>query len=167
MAEKLSVLNKIYYKLPVCLQNVMCGIKGYLVNKRRYNKKFYQYLKLYENKNVIPVDELKHFLQEAKNVPFYEKLFCKCGFDIDGKNIYEELQKLPILSKNDVVENQKQIINPRYEGEVIEIGTSGTTGAGLFFPMAVDAEVRQWAVWWRYRRNLGIQIGTWCGWFGG
>ena len=167
MAEKLSVLNKIYYKLPVCLQNVMCGIKGYLVNKRRYNKKFYQYLKLYENKNVIPVDELRHFLQEAKNVPFYEKLFCKCGFDINGENIYKELQKLPILSKNDVVENQKQIINPRYEGEVIEIGTSGTTGAGLFFPMAVDAEVRQWAVWWRYRRNLGIQIGTWCGWFGG
>ena len=77
MAEKLGVLNRIYYKLPVCLQNVMCGIKGYLVNKRRYNKKFYQYLKLYENKNVIPVDELKHFLQEAKNVPFYEKLFCK------------------------------------------------------------------------------------------
>lgn len=73
MAEKLSVLNKIYYKLPVCLQNVMCGIKGYLVNKRRYNKKFYQYLKLYENKNVIPVDELETFFAGSKECSHFMK----------------------------------------------------------------------------------------------
>lgn len=28
-------------------------------------------------------------------------------------------------------------------------------------------ENKQWAVWWRYRRALGIELDTWCGWFGG
>ncbi len=45
--------------------------------------------------------------------------------------------------------------------------TSGTTGAGLRFPVTRRAHQEQWAIWWRYRRWHGIGIDTWCGYFGG
>ena len=167
MAEKLGVLNKLYYKLPVCLQNLMCSVKGYLVCRRRYNKSFYKYLELYEGGKVNAILELRRFLQEAEKSEFYKDLFESTKFNIEAENIYDELRKLPVLLKSDVVKNHRKILNTHYVGKTIDVGTSGTTGAGLFFPMAVDAEIKQWAVWWRYRRNLGIGLDTWCGWFGG
>jgi phenylacetate-CoA ligase len=51
--------------------------------------------------------------------------------------------------------------------EAISCHTSGTTGSGLVFPVALSAEREQWAVWWRYRQSHGITRDTWCGYFGG
>lgn len=45
--------------------------------------------------------------------------------------------------------------------------TSGTTGGGLRFATTLQAVQEQWAIWWRYRRWHGIEIDTWCGYFGG
>ena len=36
-----------------------------------------------------------------------------------------------------------------------------------FFWETDESLNKQWAIWWRYRRQLSIQIDTWCGWFGG
>lgn len=167
MAEKLGLLNRVYYKLPVCFQNLMCSIKGYLVCMRRYNEQFYGFLGQYESGQIDSVGELRRFLRSARNTAYYKNLFDKVGFDTETEDIYAELQKLPILSKQEVIKHHAEIVNKSYQGKTIDIGTSGTTGTGLFFPMSVEAEIKQWAVWWRYRRKLGINIGMWCGWFGG
>ena len=167
MAEKLGLLNRVYYNLPVWMQNVMCSAKGYVICKRRYKRQFYKYLYQYEKGEIDPERELRNFLEIANRTNFYNSLFAKSGFDLNTLDIYAEIRKLPILSKQDIIDNYQGIVNDKYVGKTIGIGTSGTTGVGLFFPMAVETEMKQWAVWWRYRRRLGITLGTWCGWFGG
>ena len=37
----------------------------------------------------------------------------------------------------------------------------GTTGKGLVFWETDESLNKQWAIWWRYRRQLSIQIDTW------
>jgi phenylacetate-CoA ligase len=106
-------------------------------------------------------------LKNIKDVPFYKQWFKKYSFDINAKNIYAELKKLPVLTKDIVKENVEQLSNPSYSGKISKMKTSGTTGSGLVFPYSLEMENKQWAVWWRYRRWHGIDFNIWCGWFGG
>lgn len=76
-------------------------------------------------------------------------------------------QSLPIIDKSIVKAHYYDFVNTQFLGRTIMAHTSGTTGSGLTFPLGIDAENRQWAIWWKYRRSLGIELGTWCGWFGG
>jgi len=45
--------------------------------------------------------------------------------------------------------------------------TGGTTGSAFGFYTTNQTLCEQWAVWWRYRRSMGIKFGQWCGLFGG
>jgi phenylacetate-CoA ligase len=45
--------------------------------------------------------------------------------------------------------------------------TSGTTGAGLRFPVTRQFQRDQYAVWWRYRDWHGLKMDAWCAYFGG
>ncbi len=78
-----------------------------------------------------------------------------------------KLSDFKAITKLDVKQDYYDYINTAYLGKTVKVHTSGTTGSGLVFPISVDAEQRQWAVWWRFRESIGIKFGTWCGWFGG
>jgi phenylacetate-CoA ligase len=159
--------NTIYDRSPVCVQNLICSTKGYLICRRRYNRNFYHYLKNFKDREYDPSNCLKIFIKNVANTPFYKRIFNKCGFNIDADDIYTEIKKLPIINKEIVKEDIKQFYNPDYKGKV-DIGhTSGTTGGGLIFPYSVEMENKQWAIWWRYRQWHGIDLDKWCGWFGG
>ena len=149
--------------MPVWVQNLMCSIKGYLIMNRRYGKGFYDELKALEQGVYNPAEELKTFLDCASRVPFYAKVFSANT----GKDGYELLKQFPILTKDVVKEHISEIENNSCTEPRILMRTSGTTGGGLVFPYTVRMENRHWAIWWRYRRRLGIDFNTWCGWFGG
>ncbi|MFW6311773.1 MAG: hypothetical protein ACOC1K_06010 [Nanoarchaeota archaeon] len=163
--------ENIYLKLPILLQYLLLNLKGYLIRKKRYNKQFYKYLKLYE-KNLglelkTPSDEFYNFIKYANNSHFWNKIFKKYDFNINAENLFKELEKLPILNKNIVKDNYNDI-QLNINGDQVEYThTSGTTGSGLVFPQTRTMENKQWAIWWRYRRMHGISLNDWCGWFGG
>jgi phenylacetate-CoA ligase len=163
----MSILNTIYNSSPVFIQNLFCSAKGYLIQKRRYNSNFYRQLHKYENREYDSVSCLKQFLEICQNIPYYQKLFKQYEFDITAKNLYKELEKLPILTKEIVKENIANITNPYFKGKVYQAKTSGTTGSGLVFPYSIEMENKQWAVWWRYRHWHGVDLDMWYGWFGG
>lgn len=156
-------LNTIYDHSPVWFQNIMCSIKGWQIRRRRYNKQFYNELKSYEinlyDKNLM----LDEFLHSAVEVPAYKDTMGKYSHLV-GKDL---LSKFPIITKSDVKDRLESFINHDCTEPQFLMRTSGTTGGGLVFPYTVRMENRHWAVWWRYRRRLGIQLDTWCGWFGG
>lgn len=160
-------LEKIYNASPVFVQNVFCSVKGFLICRKRFNKNFKRQLSLYCANYYQPEEELRHFLEAICNVPYYRKLFKECAFDVRAKDIYSELRKLPILTKQDVKDHLDEIVNHSFKGETYWMHTSGTTGSGLVFPCSREMENKQWAVWWRYRLEHGIELDTWCGWFGG
>ena len=101
-------------------------------------------------------------------VPYYTKLFNDGGINPDSIKTLDDLKVLPILSKQIVNANPESFLSsaiPR--NKMVTAHTSGTTGSGFVFKTTQEAICEQWAVWWRYRRALGIEYGTLCGQFGG
>lgn len=161
-----SYLNSIYLNSPVCLQNILISLKGYLIRRRRFNKNFYLTLDYYENNySQVDLNRLSLFLKHAMQSPFWSKRFEEYNVDIYSDDLIGELKKMPILTKKEVKDNIHAI--SIFCPNTITANTSGTTGSGLSFPYTIEMENRQWAIWWRYRRKLGLSLNDWCGWFGG
>ncbi len=164
----MSVITKIYDASPVWVQNLMCSTKGWLITRRRFNSHFYWELEQFEAHQYDPKETLCRFLRRCGEVDFYrESIDPYFLTHLTPENVYEEMKRLPIISKADVREHLSEISALNGSGSSITMHTSGTTGGGLVFPYSVEMENKQWAVWWRYRRRLGIQLDTWCGWLGG
>lgn len=64
-------IEKLYNSSPVWLQNVICSAKGYLINRRRYGKGFYEALSEYEQNGMTHEQRLHNFLSAIKYVPYY------------------------------------------------------------------------------------------------
>ena len=156
-------LEKLYDMAPIWVQNLMCSVKGWQIVRRRYGKGFYSELDALENGAYAPQKELEVFLETSKQVPYYSGLFT-ANKDKSGTEL---LRLFPILTKTDVKTHLNEMVNKQCTEPQFMMRTSGTTGGGLVFPYTVRMENKHWAVWWRYRRRLGINLDTWCGWFGG
>jgi phenylacetate-coenzyme A ligase PaaK-like adenylate-forming protein len=75
-------------------------------------------------------EHLKNTLVRAnENVPFYQKRFRDAGFNpaTDFKSP-ADLARIPLLTKDDVRRNFRELIDSRYCWDAVEAGTSGTTG---------------------------------------
>src|SRR5690606_30967019 len=134
-----------------------------------FNSNFIQQLARYEKQNSYEVDEsqLKLFIHHATKSSFWKERFIKFGVDIDSPRLLDEIHKLPLLKKEEVRANIDAIKLEVPGDKVIPIGTSGTSGSSLKFTQTVSMENKQWAIWWRYRKGLGITLDTWMAWFGG
>ncbi|TYB69463.1 AMP-binding protein [Bizionia saleffrena] len=166
---------KIYESLPFFLQNLACTAKGLSIKRKRQNSSFYSHLLFYEksfkfsNESIINYQKKQLFrlLNEAKKSDYWKRKFEKYELNINSEiNVFEELKKLPLLSKEDVFYNREEILTTNIK-KLNQVKTGGTTGKGLTFWETDEALNKQWAIWWRYRRGLGIDLNTWCGWFGG
>ena len=169
--------EELYLKLPVGLQNLACSFEGWRVNRKRYSPDFHRKLSELESRSFASPDEihafrdarLSAFVQHAfEHVPYYRRLSRQLGISAHDIRTFEDLRVLPILTKPQVQQTPAdfQADNiPNRDCKIVH--TSGTTGAGLRFRTTLDADREQWAVWWRYRRSHGIQLNTWCAYFGG
>ena len=163
-------IQQLYDISPVWVQNLMCSVKGWLINRRRYGKAFYAELERYENGHYHQTHELLKMLETVTDMEVYKPYLAEVDWEAlkeKPESIYEVIARFPVIRKIQVKNNIDSFANPTFQGEKIVMQTSGTTGGGLIFPYSVEMENRQWAVWWRYRRALGITQETWCGWFGG
>lgn len=166
----MSVLDRIYDTSPAFFQNIMCSVKGWLIQRRRFNDQFFEELKKYKDRDYDPEKELINFLLDVRDVPCYKNILNDDFFEIckrEKGRIYKELKRFPIIDKQYVKSHSAEIVNKSCKEPVITMRTSGTTGSGLVFPCTIKMENKQWALWWRYRNNIGIRFDTLCGWFGG
>ncbi len=163
----MDIKRIIYNNSNVLIQNILCSLKGYIIRLQRYNRNFFIELDRYENNYYVPEDALRDILNSASNCEYYKKIIIKNNINLNATNIFEELKKFPILKREYVASNYESFINKQYKGKTFKIGTSGTTGTSLVFPCSVDRNNKQWAIWWRYWRKLGIDFNTMCGHFGG
>ena len=162
---------ELYHTLPNFLKQIACSFEGKKISKRRYDSNFHELLHEYNQRLQLSKTEffqfrnklLVKFIKYAiENIPYYSQIYKEEFQTVD------DLSKLPILSKEIVRTNSHQL-SPIFKNNSDNIcsHTSGTTGAGLVFPVSKLAEKHQWATWWRYRNNLGIAFKTKCGIFTG
>lgn len=163
-------LQQLYESAPTWLQNLAVNVEGRIICKRRYSKHFREELRRFEEHEYDPTSELRQFLLSSKDVEAYKESFNSVivsGLKDETSDVTKILAQFPIIGKTQVKEHISNYTNHSYNGKLFTMRTSGTTGSGLAFPYPVDFENKQWAIWWRFRRTLGIQFNTWCGWFGG
>lgn len=163
-------LENLYLNSPVFIQSLLINIQGLKIKLTRFNADFQAYLNHYMNSDPCKTDQkqLYNFLLEAQKTTFWATRFKTSNVDIRATNeLLKELQKLPILTKQEVKYNLENIVNTDLKEKISYNHTSGTTGSGMVFPQTLSMENKQWAVWWRYRKLHGITTGTWMGWFGG
>lgn len=166
-----------YLRLPIQLQNLVCSIEGWRIQRSRNDSHFWQYLAAAEARSFWPVEQIVTFRNQrlaafvrhcAETVPHYRKLFHELGASPGDIRSPEDLQLLPILTKAVVQERSAEFISEAVPTKLRRIAhTSGTTGGGLHFIITPQSTYEQWSIWWRYRRWHGLQPGTWCGYFGG
>jgi len=173
----MSKLEGLYSKLPIPLQHLACSIEGWRIQRSRYGGDYPSLLSAAETRTFWSVEQVQEFRDQclrnfvrhcAQTVPFYRRQFEERGISYNNIQTLNDLKYLPILTKQQVQENYPALLSeavPRSRSIVAH--TSGTTGGGLRFATTLQAMQEQWAVWWRYRRWLGIQQDTWCGYFGG
>lgn len=167
---------KIYNKLPILVQNIACNYEGLRIKKTRYGDAFWKFLKEYEARNTWTYKEICDYRDERlrsliehsyKTVPYYRNLFDDLGLDYKEIRTLSDLKVLPILDKQTINDNFDKFVSTNYDkNNLIMSHTSGTTGSGFKFYTTPEAISEQWAVWWKYRKNLGIDFDMWSANFG-
>lgn len=166
----------LYGKLPIPLQNVICGAVGHRLERQRYGKGYEDVLAGAEKRTWSPTAEvtayrdsrLQAFVDHcARSVPYYRRWFRENSVKPEDIRTLADLSALPVLTKADVQTNiddfQSDAVSRR---ERVATRTSGSTGAGLRFSTTVSAIREQYAAWWRYRGWHGLEHGVWRGHFG-
>lgn len=159
---------------PPRIQNIAVSLKGWQVKRKRYSGGYDTIADAvferdnwsHEELESFQRNRLQNFLQVAARSNYWREQFDRHGVSPTSDTPFNELKKLPIISKEDVKSTTKQIKPDRLEKSAEEHQTSGTTGSGLVFERTTDAVREQWAVWWRYRNWHGITQDMWHGHFG-
>lgn len=142
--SKKKIINDVYFRSPAWVKNMFATYYGIIQRKRRYGKTFSEYLNLLnatqnkskEEVNALQIRLLKDFLVFAfENTAFYNKRFNNCGFNPYSFNYPDELRSLPILTKEEVRKNARQISCGHLFKNTHLAKTSGTTGKPLSFPV--------------------------------
>ncbi len=162
------MFQSFYNKSPVFLQNLACTLIGFRKKKKRYSPEFHRFLNWLEESDTWSLEQLKEYQSEQlrriiqhcyETVPFYTKQFDQLKLKPTDIKTPDDLKCLPVLTKETVRNNVSSLISTKFpKKSLVQVATSGTTGAGLKFyhdPMAI---VFQWSVWWRFRRRFGIKL---------
>jgi phenylacetate-CoA ligase len=159
----------IYDNLPISFQNLACSIYGRSVKRVRYSeefKEYFEFLKISEFWNETEIEnyknnkflELVNYCQE--NIPFYKTWFGDHGIDVNKIQSLDDIELLPILTKDVVKENIKYFkSNDLKSSSLNYISTSGTTGLPLKVAFQSKSIAFQWAIWWRHKFRFGLKPG--------
>jgi len=160
-----QILKTIRDKMPEPLKHVT---SSFLRNRLIKNDGFSKYYQLLiERENLSPekikefqFDQLKNILIYAsRNVPYYEELFDSVSFNPLAFSDFEEIKKIPFLTRELVAQNYDKLIsrekikNGYYGGS-----TGGSTGSPLNFVLDYDSVYKENAFLYYYRRKLGYKF---------
>lgn len=166
---------KVYNKLPIAGQNLACTVQGELTRRKRYSAYFEKKLEQYKKTGRYSLEQVKVYqdkrLQKLvvhayETVPYYKKEFDEYGFNPYKFQHADELAVLPVITKDVLKDHIQEFISTaKLPSKTFIHLTGGTTGKSLTYYTTLNEQSEQWAVWWRYRNNLGITRDEWCGEF--
>jgi phenylacetate-CoA ligase len=168
-------MPRAYDHVPVWAQSLACTAVGARTNHERYGHGFGRRLAAAIERSLWPEEQvlayrdarLRRIVRLAAETPHYRRIFACLGGKWHDFATPEGLAHLPILTKLEVQAHPEDFRPNHQPPHTKMVHTSGTTGAGLRFLTTRDAAQEQWAIWWRYRKRLGIERRMKCGYFGG
>jgi len=95
-----------------------------------------------------------------KNVPYYRAQWEKIGFDPELITHVSELERLPVLTKDDVRNNYEDLIPSFKKGHNIVKSTGGSTGQPFHFELDIKSYETRQAIMWRGYGWMGAGLGV-------
>jgi phenylacetate-CoA ligase len=134
----MGIVQRIIKKQPNMIKKIYYDLVPF---NKRYGKVFDDTSKFledvekwgYSQAKDYQFNELKRVLIHSyKNVPYYGKLFAEHEFNPVIQS-FDDIKKLPILTKSIIMDNFNDLISKNYNGNKILFKTSGSTGKRLEF----------------------------------
>jgi phenylacetate-CoA ligase len=128
------------------------GLRGYF---RQYERTQYW---SEERIRELQLQRLRRALRHAFNrCPYYAARFGKAGFRPEDIRHLDDLQRLPILTKDDIRNNQEGLLARGVNrASYLDNYTGGSTGS----PISFKVSKRRWAS----RKATTLRHDLWCGW---
>jgi phenylacetate-CoA ligase len=126
---------------------------------------FYKEMVANQYKSLADIEDirnrkLRNIVNSAyENLYYYREIFDKLGIKPNAIENIDDLQKLPVLSKRDVLENEKSLISSHCKEKLYTRKTGGSTGMTLHFMKEAKALALNDAVMWRCYKWYDIDIG--------
>ena len=157
----MSIAERIYPYLPIWAQNLACSCYGTRERRIRFSELFDKTLtwlgksEFWSASEILAYkdEQIKRIIKHAYDtVPYYRNLFNSRRLRPDDVKCVADLDKIPILTKDDIRAHSKDLVSLAYRRQkLVERHTSGTTGTSLQLYADRDEIAVQWAVWWRHR----------------
>ena len=158
----------IYENSPIYGQNLLCSIYGAFLKRKRFSREFFAYLDWLEESQYwsemevydYKLRELQKIYQHAyTTVPFYRDKYKRSGLSLNLIRELEDTHKIPVLQKAEIRKHWKDMVSQNHpEGKLFSKQTSGSTGMALDFYATKRSTSFQWAIWWRLRRQYGVNF---------
>lgn len=106
--------------------------------------------------------KLKALLQHCiDNVPYYKESWEKLGFySAEDFKSMEDFKKLPVLTKQIIRDNQKELVAKNHKGKNMKKATGGSTGQPMSLELNLESEIARQAVMWRGYGKIGAGLGV-------
>lgn len=137
--------------------------------KRKLDKEYYEFADLLEENEKKTVDEIKKYqfakLKQIVNIAyhhtdFYNEKYKKANFHPDDLKGLDDLHKIPLLTKDEVRQNARQMVDKRVIiNSLLKGTTSGTTGKALELFYDKKTNSREWASICYQWKRVGYEVG--------
>lgn len=171
----MKVLNSIYEKSPMLIQNVLLSLYSFYLNYRDYGPRFknrlqeFKKMQWWDEERLVGYqnERLRELIRFAyENVPYYENLMKRERLrpqDIESK---EDLKKLPVLTRNDLKKKYDALFSRKIEYfdrlTMVKGHTSGTTGSPVEFLWDMETCAMNNAAHWRQKSWAGLRLHDRC-----
>lgn len=159
-------LFKLYSFMPIPVQNWLVGIYSGKIERERRGDEYEQILESLKLSDSWSAHQIRTYKEEQLHkiiehayihCPYYREKYDKAGVKPSDFTCLEDLQKFPVLTKEEVRANLEGMIadnaNPK---DLIHYHTSGTSGKALDFYYNKENLRYYWAVCARYKSRYGI-----------
>lgn len=153
-------LFSIYSRTPVFVQNALCSIQGYKLKKQRYNEYYEEILNFLGSTQKWTGEDITRYKEEQlykiikhayDTCPYYQDKFKANKVTPSDFKSIEDLNKFPILTKDDIRNNWEKMISTSFNKKDLVLShTSGSTGKPLNFYWTKYSIAYYWALHTRY-----------------
>lgn len=169
--------STLYWSSPVAIQNLLVSAYGLLLYWRRLSGRRHRQemsrIREVERYSLEQIrawqsSELRKLVRSAYHgTDHYRQRWVAGRIDPERITALSDLERLPILEKQEVRENASLLVNRDLPGSQIVINTSGTTGMPLRVICDREALQRNYAHFYRFRERIGIARKARCATFAG
>lgn len=150
---------------PYIIKKPIKILKSYIPDRRRFGENFIKAYDFLQESQWWSTKQIKDYqlMQLHKiinhaynNVPYYKKVFDERGLKPEDISDFDDLKKLPYLTKDIIRENINELLVTKYNKKKLTYCTTGgSTGSPMGFYINADVDEKEWA----FMTNQWVRVG--------